>query len=433
MTKRQKNSFISKVAKAVQKLAPTYGIKVVSPIVAQCIVESGWGESRLAKDYNNFFGIKAGSNWTGKSVNLKTNEEYEPGTITTITDAFRVYDSLEEGVKGYFDLIQLPRYANLKGVTDPSEYCRLIKQDGYATDSKYVDTLLSVIQENNLTQYDTIANLLTQEEIDRDAHLFNPDGTAAKAADAFLDVVRSWLGYSEANGKWREILAVYNSQSSLPRGYRISEQDPWCATFVSACAIKAGMTDIIPTEVSCEEQIKLFQKLGCWEEDGTIIPEPGDIIYYNWEQSYQPNNGFADHVGVVVSADSGLLKIIEGNMNGAVAYRTLPRSWGYIRGFARPKWGKKASSQTIQAVTTTTSRTLSKEPKWVGKVTASSLCVRSWAGVEFSQIRSWPLLSKGNLVDVCDEVKDRNGVTWFYIRIDGRIFGFVHSAYLERV
>lgn len=46
-------------------------------------------------------------------------EEYTPGTLTQIKDNFRVYDNMEEGVKGYFEFIQLSRYQNLRGITDP--------------------------------------------------------------------------------------------------------------------------------------------------------------------------------------------------------------------------------------------------------------------------------------------------------------------------
>ena len=343
MTKRQKTAFISKVAKVVQILAPKYEIKVASPIIAQCIVESGWGESRLAKEYYNFFGIKAGTKWNGKSVNLQTNEEFEPGITSTITDAFRVYDSMEEGIQGYFDLIQLKRYANLKGVTDPVEYCNLIKRDGYATDSKYVDTLLAVIKENNLTQYDTLSSKTAESEIPFVEEKIGPiaEDKTGPSADELIAVAMGWLGYSEANGKHREIIDLYNSHTPRARGYAVTYSDAWCATFVSACAIKAGMTDIIPLECGCEEQVKLFQKLGCWEEDGKVVPEAGWIIYYNWDQGYQPNNGFSDHVGIVVSVDSGLIKIIEGNNNDRVGYRTIPVGWGYIRGMASRNMGKR--------------------------------------------------------------------------------------------
>ena len=113
MTKKQKQAFISKVAKAVKKYAPKYEIKVCSPVIAQAILESGWGESKLAAEYHNYFGLKCGTLWQGKSVNMKTQEEYEPGVKTTISDNFRVFESLDDGVKGYFEFIQLARYQNL--------------------------------------------------------------------------------------------------------------------------------------------------------------------------------------------------------------------------------------------------------------------------------------------------------------------------------
>ena len=149
-----KQSFISQVAAYVIKYAGQYGIKVHSPIIAQAILESGWGQSSLAAKYHNYFGLKCGSAWTGKSVNMATSEEYTPGVHTNIRDNFRVFDSMEEGVKGYFDFINYSRYANLKGVTDPKTYVENIKADGYATSSTYVTNLMRVINDNNLTQYD---------------------------------------------------------------------------------------------------------------------------------------------------------------------------------------------------------------------------------------------------------------------------------------
>ena len=154
MTKKQKQAFISKVAKAVKKYAPKYEIKVCSPVIAQAILESGWGESKLAAEYHNYFGLKCGTLWQGKSVNMKTQEEYEPGVKTTITDNFRVYESLEDGVKGYFEFIQLARYQNLKGITDPEKYVETIKADGYATSSTYVEQIMKLIEENDLVKYD---------------------------------------------------------------------------------------------------------------------------------------------------------------------------------------------------------------------------------------------------------------------------------------
>ena len=149
------SEFIEEIATYVKKYAGDYGIMVHSPIIAQAILESGWGRSTLASEYHNYFGLKCGGAWNGKSVNMATQEEYEVGVMTDIRDNFRVFDSMEDGVKGYFDFINYSRYANLKGVKDPEEYCRRIKADGYATSSRYVDSLLRVIRENNLTRFDT--------------------------------------------------------------------------------------------------------------------------------------------------------------------------------------------------------------------------------------------------------------------------------------
>lgn len=149
-----KQEFISAVAGYVQKYAAQYGILVHSPVIAQAILESGWGQSSLAAVYHNYFGLKCGSKWTGPSVNLATKEEYQPGQLTAIRDNFRVYASMEEGVKGYFEFIQLARYENLKGITDPLRYLETIKADGYATSSTYVQNLMNIIEQYNLTEYD---------------------------------------------------------------------------------------------------------------------------------------------------------------------------------------------------------------------------------------------------------------------------------------
>lgn len=97
--------------------------------------------------------------------------------------------------------------------------------------------------------------------------------------------------------------------------------------------------------------------------------------------------------------------------------------------------GSKASASSTTTTTTSSSSTgsnLNEKPKWVGKVTASTLSVRTWAGTENPTIKSWPMLTRGNLIDVCDSVKDKTGATWYFVKIAGRFFGFVHSAYVQR-
>ena len=154
--------FIQDMAPYVQAECIKRGYPFASPILAQASTESfkGQGLSQLATKYHNYFGMKANSSWKGGSVNLKTGEEYTPGVITHIAAGFRVYDSMEQGVKGYFDFINTKRYENLKTATSPEMYLQLIKQDGYATSSSYVSTNLQRIAGLNLTQYDNFSSVL---------------------------------------------------------------------------------------------------------------------------------------------------------------------------------------------------------------------------------------------------------------------------------
>lgn len=154
--------FINKLAPLVQAECIKRGYHVASPILAQASVESfkGSGLSQLATKYYNYFGMKAGSSWTGKVVNLGTGEEYTKGVITHITAGFRVYDNMEAGVRGYFDFINTKRYANLKTATTPEQYLQYIKADGYATSSTYVSNNLGRIQAMNLTRFDNFSSIV---------------------------------------------------------------------------------------------------------------------------------------------------------------------------------------------------------------------------------------------------------------------------------
>lgn len=151
---QEAKAFINQIAPIIQRLAQKNGYKVASPIIAQACIESNWGLSSLGKRYHNYFGMKCGSNWRGKSVNLSTKEEYTVGQLTNIKANFRAYDSMEEGVQGYFDFIGTKRYANLKLATSAQQYLEYIKNDGYATSSTYVNTNMNVVRKWSLTEWD---------------------------------------------------------------------------------------------------------------------------------------------------------------------------------------------------------------------------------------------------------------------------------------
>lgn len=153
-----KETFILTIAPIIQRYAKERGYKVASAVIAQACLESRYGQSGLAK-YYNFFGLKCGSVWKGQSVNMTTKEEYTPGQLTTIKDNFRVYSSMEEGVRGYYDFISTSRYSNLRTATTPEQYLLMIKNDGYATSSSYVANNMAVVDKYNLRQYDTLAEI----------------------------------------------------------------------------------------------------------------------------------------------------------------------------------------------------------------------------------------------------------------------------------
>ena len=161
----------------------------------------------------------------------------------------------------------------------------------------------------------------------------------------FVSMAASYIGCKEADGTHRQIIDIYNGHKPLARGYAMKYTDAWCATFVSAMAIKCGLTDIIPTECGCGQMIQLFQKLGAWQENDAHAPQPGDVIFYDWDDSgVGDNTGWPDHVGIVESVNGSDIKVIEGNMSDAVGRRTLKVNGRYIRGYGVPKFKGGSSS-----------------------------------------------------------------------------------------
>ena len=167
--------------------------------------------------------------------------------------------------------------------------------------------------------------------------------TEAELRQSVVDVMRGWLGWTEANGKFRRIIDLYNTQNPLPRRYPVKYSDEWCAATVTAAGMAAGLQDIIYGECGCGKMIALYEERGLWVEDDAYIPSPGDIIMYDWDDSgLGDNRGNPDHVGIVEQVVGGTITIIEGNKGGAVARRKLAVNGRYIRGYCVPDYAGKA-------------------------------------------------------------------------------------------
>ena len=159
-----------------------------------------------------------------------------------------------------------------------------------------------------------------------------------------INIAIRYLGCNENDGSHKKIIDIYNSHKPLAVGYAVKYTDAWCSTFASAVAIEAGLTDIIPTECGCERYVKLFQKFGSWIENDGYSAEPGDYIFYDWDDNGVGDcTGSADHVGIVTAATDTTLTVIEGNKNNAVEYRTIPIDGRYIRGFGVPNYKSKST------------------------------------------------------------------------------------------
>lgn len=154
----------------------------------------------------------------------------------------------------------------------------------------------------------------------------------------FVKKCKKYMGVNESNGGHKAIIDLYNE--NRPAGsYKMTLSDPWCATYVSAMAVEAGLKDTVPLSCSCQEMIRGFERAGRYEEDDNFLPTNsniGDILFYDWEGSVVTDsigNKTADHVGVIISVSGTTLTIIEGNKNDRVETRTIEAGSKYICGF----------------------------------------------------------------------------------------------------
>jgi hypothetical protein len=125
-----------------------------SVCIAQAALESGWNVKA-----KTLFGIK------GRGSSLKT-VEYINGKYVDTTASFKAYPSLAAAVHGYYDLITgNARYSGAVNNTNFRNAIQAIKNGGYATDPNYVNKIVSIINQYNLTKYDVRVTKLSNEEV----------------------------------------------------------------------------------------------------------------------------------------------------------------------------------------------------------------------------------------------------------------------------
>lgn len=139
--------FVQKFAPHAIEAAKKLGVSVRA-LLAQAALETGWGKHMPAQGNTtsfNMFGIKAGSSWDGKRVNVPTLE-YENGVAVRKKDSFRAYDSPSDSFKDYADMVaSSPRYADAVGRGDDVKgFAKALVNGGYATDPSYAQKLADI-------------------------------------------------------------------------------------------------------------------------------------------------------------------------------------------------------------------------------------------------------------------------------------------------
>lgn len=147
-------------------------------VIAQMAIESGWGGSGLTTKYNNYFGIKG-----GKGVSLETEEEVN-GKRVSITDKFRVYNSVEDSIKDYVRLLTTnDKYKEVLKAKSPEEQAELIGNSPYSTSSTYGSSIKNTIKSNQdktKAMATNDGNSVIQNQIKKVNALRNVDGESSE-------------------------------------------------------------------------------------------------------------------------------------------------------------------------------------------------------------------------------------------------------------
>ena len=210
--KEQALECIDMLAPIAQKAFNNIGKILPSICIAMAIVESNCGQSSIMKKNNALLGQKVGTGktakkyWSGKFFVSRTKEEYTVGTHTIIKSAFRAYDSVEQCVFNYYELLNTSLYKKVASNVDYKTQMQQIKDCGYMTSSTEVNSVISIIEKYNLTIYDTKND--SENSIEKEIN--SATVYTVKKNDTLWGIASKYYGYGI---KWR-IIYDYNNLSS---------------------------------------------------------------------------------------------------------------------------------------------------------------------------------------------------------------------------
>ena len=318
-----------------------------------------------------FSGEDSGTGQTMPAVVREINQEYE-GKLEEIKNG-TTHDALEmSGSRAVWPEV-LAIYA-VKTTTDPDNPQEVATMDDgkkellkeifwamneishrteTATTTQTVETddgAGNIIEEEVEVTTTTLYITVTHKTADEmaDAYNFTAD-QRAQLAELLAEENRSmWssalYGIGVGDG---EIVVVALSQLGNVGGqpywswYGFNSRVEWCACFVSWCANECGYLDagVIPKTAGCISGSDWFKDRGLWQ-DNSYEPRPGDIIYFDWDNkgSSGPQDGLADHVGIVEKVENGLVYTVEGNSGDSCRENRYAMGHYEIYGYGTPAY-----------------------------------------------------------------------------------------------
>lgn len=148
---------------------------------------------------------------------------------------------------------------------------------------------------------------------------------------------KKFWGAKEHDARHKQILKIYNDIKPLPRGYRVTENDAWCAAYTSAMYHLSMLDKIAFFECSVPNIVKAARNAGKWHARG-YTPKIGDLVVYDWNY-----DTVGDHIGIVAKVNAGYIDVMEGNYKDACGMRTLKLTNTQILGFVTPNFAALAS------------------------------------------------------------------------------------------
>ena len=195
-------SYIEKYAKLAVQSQTKHRIPA-SITLAQGLLESGAGESRLAKECNNHFGIKCGGSWYGKSMRMNDD---------ALNECFRCYNNPKDSYEDHAEFLKKPRYSFLFDykINDYKSWAKGLKKAGYATDPNYPTKLINIIETYKLYEYDEGGKLLSEVNQSED-----------NTSKEFTDKIE------EINGENDQLFGYQEIKNNGVRCYKLMNDDSY--------------------------------------------------------------------------------------------------------------------------------------------------------------------------------------------------------------